>query len=289
MAKRTRSLSRSIIFSVAAITFLLVLVNLRAGEVSQIKLDIGRNIVETARASGVPEYSAREIAGLVSYSVDSLPDTLPVTFIRPGLEGTFAPLFAVTMYADHDNKNNLAVTDIVLQFSTDALNDHRSGQAFVESIVDKFKSKKWERHIETLCPAVTGRSSLLSLDGTIDGFEGCPLDPAFKIDPQDWRTLAKNALSYEWIGDGVLAHLDIHATEDSRGITYRISIEYSDHAIKTKRDEKNFAKRRVEGDKEGLNSTVQYKAGLIRIAKRVKILEANALQRGDTLVPRGPS
>lgn len=69
-------------------------------DVSQIEINLGCNIVETARTSGVPKFGTRNVAGLVSYSVDNLPDDLTVMFARPGFEASFAPIFAVTLYAD---------------------------------------------------------------------------------------------------------------------------------------------------------------------------------------------
>lgn len=274
------------ILAAAMTCILIVYRNLEASDMLEIKVDINKNIHETAKTSGVPKFSTRNIAGLVSYSVDSLPEDIPVTYIRPGFEGSFAPLFALTMYADHDNNNNLAVTDLVLQFSTDALRGHKSGQAFIEQIIAKFRAKKWLRYIAQSCPAVTGRSNFIEIDGTIKSIGACPLDPAYKIAPEEWRTLAKAGLSYEWVGDGVIASLLVRAPEDSRGITYDISLEYEDQNTRSKRAENNLIEKLAEGDKEGWNSTLKYKAGLIKREEKIKVLEANAVKRGDSLVSR---
>jgi len=286
MDKRMKYRTQLALFAIAVASILIVYGNLRASNMLEIKVDIGENIVETAKKSGVPKFSTRNIAGLVSYSVNSLPADIPVSYKRPGFEGSFAPLFALTMYADHDNKNNLAVTDLVLQFSTDLLTDHQSGQAFIERIIAQFGAKKWLRKISEFCPAVTGRSNFIEIDGTINSIEACPLDPAYKIAPAEWRTLAKSGLSYEWIGDGVIASLLVDASEDSRGITYKISLEYMDQEIKSRHDEKNHAEKLAEGDKKGWNSTSEYNAGIIELKEEIKLLEANAIKRGDSLVPR---
>ena len=286
MVKRMKQRTQLALFAVALASILIVYGNLRASNMLEIKVDIGKNIVETAKNSGVPKFNTRNVAGLVSYSVTSLPEDIPVTYKRAGFEGSFAPLFALTMYADHDNKNNLAVTDLVLQFSTDLLTDHQRGQAFIERIITQFSAKKWLRKISEFCPAVTGRSNFLEIDGSIKSIGACPLDPAYKIAPAEWRTLANSGLSYEWIGDGVIASLIVDASEDSRGITYNISLEYMDHEIKTKHDEKNHAEKLAEGDKKGWNSTSKYNAGIIELREEINLLEANAVKRGDSLVPR---
>lgn len=260
--------------------------SLGAKNMLEIKVDIGNNIVETAKKSGIPAFSTRNIAGLVSYSVDSIPENIPVTFIRPGLSASFAPIFALTMYADHENNNNLAVSDVVLQFSTDAVKDHDLGHAFVEAVNAKFSHAKRKRHISPLCPAVTGRSAYIETDGSVKIIGACPLDPAYKVAATEWRLLAKAGITYEWIADGVIATLRVDASEDSRGITYTVFLEYADVAIKAKHDEKNLAEKLADGDRQGWNSSASYNADIIHLKEKVKVLEANAVKRGDSLVPR---
>ncbi len=70
-----------------------------------INIDLGRNIAATARDSGGAKFAMRNVAGLVSYSVNNLPADLPVRFI------------------------------VALHFSTDQVTDHTSGQAFVASLI----------------------------------------------------------------------------------------------------------------------------------------------------------
>lgn len=284
MAERVKYWARGTFLAVLIIFTVIIYRNLRASNMVDIKIDIGRNIVETAKNSGVTRFSIRNIAGLVSYSIDSLPTNIPITYTRPGYEGSFGPLFALTMYADHEHNNNLAVTDLVLQYSADHIKDHRSGQAFIESINAKFRVKRWTRHIPEYCPKVTGRSNFIAIDGGIKIFEACPLDPEYHLSPEEWRTLAVEGLSYEWIGEGVIATLLVRAPEDSRGITYDGSLEYTDQNIQVKRDAKNLAEKLVDSDKQGWNSTEEYKAGIIRVQEKVKVLEANAIKRGDCLV-----
>lgn len=253
---------------------------------SEINVDVGRNIVEIARQSGVPKFAARNIDGLVSYSVNDLPSNLPVRFSRPGLEASFTPIFALTMYADENQKNNLAVTDLVLQFATDAIHDHKAGQAFVNSLISKVAAKKWRRHIPSLCPAVSGRSSFLSIEETVHPFGACPVDPSFRIDSDDWISLAKSGITYEWLGDELVARLTVDTSEDSRGIRYRISLNYQNLSLRLMRDAKSQAAQLAKGDKAGWNSTSKHATKMIEIASEIKVLEANAVARGDSLVSR---
>ena len=263
-----------------------VTIKFKASTMSRIKIDLGKNIVDTASDSGIPDFISRNIDGLVSYSVHDLPADLPVGFVRPGLEASLTSVFDVTMYADEQHKNNLAVTGISLMFRPDQMKTHAAGQAFIESIIAKFADKKWRRRIPPFCPAVTGKSTLLDSNGAVGVMVACPLDPAYKVAPADWQTLALSALSYQWIGDGILATLEVRATDDTRGITYNVGLEYENYLFKSKRDEKNLADKNAKGDKQGWNSTAKYKAGIDELTAKVKVLEANAVARGDQLVSR---
>lgn len=211
MAERINSSVKLAALSVTVVVLAAGILFAKGEDMEQIKVEIGRNITETARDSGIPKFSERNIAGLVSYSVDVLPKDVRATYIRTGFEASHSPLFALTMYADHANKNNLAVTALTLQFSTDHLNSHESGQDFVESIIAQFLSKKWIRFIRESCPAVTGRSNFIEIDGSIRISGACALDPTYKLSPEDWRQLAIAGLSYKWIGEGVIATVLVDA------------------------------------------------------------------------------
>lgn len=278
---------RMLVFGALVITIMIAQFgNSKAKNMSEITFNLGRNIVETAKGSGVPKFTVRNVSGLVSYSVNDLPPDVIVTFSRPTLEASFTSVFAATMYADEDHKNNLIATDIVLQFSTDQVRAHNTGQEFITGIISKFTNKKWARHIPDICPAVTGRSTYTQADGTIGQFEACPLDPLHPINPTDWRTLAGTGLSYEWVGNGVIATLRVDSSEDNRGITYRATLEYVDQIIKSKRQAKNLSEKLAEGDKKGWNSTFKHTENVKRLAEEVRGAEVAAVKRGDKLVMR---
>ena len=253
---------------------------------TSIHVDLGRNIAQTARDSGGAKFSTRNVAGLVSYSVNNLPQELPARFTRPGFEANFDSLFAVTMYADEENENDLAVTDLVLQFSTDQVTDYRSGQAFIASLIKKFTSKNWTRFIPQFCPAVTGRSTLIRADGKIGRFGVCPLDPDDTMSYAEWQILAVEGLSYEWIGEGILATLRVNTSNDSRGITYRVSIEYENKFIRERREVKTLIEDLASGDSRGWRSTLKYHNNIKDLSAEVKAAEIAALRRGDNIVSR---
>lgn len=253
---------------------------------TEIKFDIGRNIIETARDSGISGFTARDVAGLVSYKVNDLPLELTATFGRPGLEISLTSLFAFTMYADRDNKNDLAVENVTLQFAHSPFKSHAEGQAFAEQVISKMNAKKWARHINHHCPAVTGRSSVLGVDGELNITSRCGLDPHYKLATAEWIQLMDAGKEYQWKADGVLATLRISYTNDSRGITYSFFMEFDDFAIKTRRDNELQLQELAEGDKQGWKSTEAYKKTVEEIKEQLQILEANAVKRGDRTLPR---
>lgn len=53
-----------------------------------------------------------------------------------------------------------------------------------------------------------------------------------------------------------------------------------------KSDQENQARDLKEGDAKGWGSTAKYMQGKKETEARNKILEANAIKRGDTVVPR---
>ncbi len=258
--------------------------NLRNDEMSEIKIIVGQNIVEVAKNSGIGYFARRNVAGLISYSVDSLPSDLPVRFIKPGYDASFSKIFAVTLYADQDDKNDLAVNTAVLQFSTDSVQGHDAGQKFVESIIGKFTAKKWTRYIPEFCPAVTGKSNFLQPDGTVELFEVCPLDPTYYIDKLDWQKLVPSGISYEWLGDGVVATLRVSSSDDSRGITYNIWLEYEDQSIRMKHRAKHLSEELREGDEKGWESTRKHLENIKRLNQRVAEAERAAIMRGDQVI-----
>lgn len=258
----------------------------QGNDMPEIKIDIGENVHETAKRSGAPRYSTRNIAGLVSYALVDMPPDIPVHYHRQGYEITALPLYSLRLYADEENANDLAVQTVALQFAHHAVNSHVSAQTFVGALIAQFQNSKWKRFISEFCPAVTGRSAFLNESGEPDGIGNCALDPGYRLPSEDWVRLMEMTQNYKWIGDGVLATLTVGYSDDIRGITYSIHLEFDDFALKRHRNETNLARKLAEGDAQGRNSTIKDKDAKLARKSLVKILEDNARKRGDTVLPR---
>lgn len=252
----------------------------------QIKFDIGRNILETARQSGAPRYTTGNVAGVVSYELVNLPPDIPVFYQRHGYEITARPLFALTLYANEESNDGLAVQTAALQFSKDAAKSHGAAQPFVGDLIAQFQKGKWKRHIDELCPAVSGRSAFLNAADRPERTGFCPLDPQYTLTPEDWILLMGKTQNYQWTGDGVLATLTIGYSDDIRGITYSIDLEFEDLETVIRRETGNLLRDLAEGDAQGWNSTVKHSEEIRERKALLKILEENARKRGDTVLPR---
>jgi hypothetical protein len=143
-----------------------------------------------------------------------------------------------------------------------------------------------EAHVHELCPAVTGRSSFLNETGEVEQIEACPLDPQHRLSTEDWIRLMRMTQDYEWIGDGVLATLTVGYSEDTRGITYSVELEFNHFELKNRRDKANRASKLAAGDANGRNSAEKAMKRMQALKTRIKILEENARVRGDTVINR---
>ncbi|MCR6480170.1 hypothetical protein NU688_28710 [Variovorax sp. ZS18.2.2] len=252
---------------------------------AEIKFDLGKNILETGRASGVPQFETDNINGYISYSVAPVPETVPARYTRPGYEVAWQPIFAFTMYADEGRFPDRRVQSVDLQLSSKVNQTHEEAQAFVEQTIAQFQRGKWQRYYNPMWDTLlTGRSSLLNEKGEI---ESAPMtiDPAYKIPAADWPALVKNVPTWRWVGDGVLASLEISELGNAtRGLDYRMSLEFVLLDVKLKRDAENEARDLKEGDAKGWNSTAKLEEAKKASAELNKRLEANAIKRGDSVI-----
>jgi hypothetical protein len=260
--------------------------NLGANEMFQVKFDMSKNIIETAKGSGAPRWATRDIEGFISYDLVNMPADIPLVYTRAGYEISAMPLYSFTMYADKHSNNNLAVETANLLFHTRALKTHDVAKHFVENLVSQFQRGKWKRYIDELCPAVTGRSSFLDETGKVDTELLCPLDPACRLSSEEWISLMYMGKGYEWMGDGVLATLSVKYSDDIRGITYSIDLKFDDVVVKTRRDEANRLRDLAEGDANGWKSTENETKGIAELKLKNKLLEENARMRGDAVAER---
>ena len=260
--------------------------NFGVDEMLQIKFAVGKNIHDTAKRSGAPKYATRNVAGLVSYKLIDLPSDIALVYDVPEHEIKSLPIFAFTLYADKDSNNDLAVEAASLQFHTDAINSHESAKAFVERLISQFTQGKWRRFVPELCPAVTGRSSFLDEEEQVEQIWNCPVDPTYRMTMDEWVALMAMTQNYQWLGNGVLATLTVGFSNDSRGITYSIQLNFDDIVIKARRENTNERQKLEEGDAEGRNSSATHAAELLKAKARIAILEENARKRGDAFFPR---
>ena len=259
---------------------------IHAENMAAIKFKLGTNIVETAKQSGVPEFSVRDVNGLISYDLTEIPQDIPAVYDIQNNRVSFAPLFAFTMYADRSNKNDLAVDHVTLQFETASIKDHVAGQQFVARLISQMQGSNWMRYVSDRCPAVTGRSSLMDKDGLLKPLPGCALDPTYQIPARDWLQVIESGPIFQWRAANVLASLEISSRENSGEITYTIFMQFDDFEIKRKHEASNLLRDLSEGDKNGWKSTEKNNQNRRKRADLIKDLESNALLRGDSIVQR---
>ncbi|MBD8532007.1 MULTISPECIES: hypothetical protein [unclassified Massilia] len=252
----------------------------------EVQIDIGKNIAATAKASGAAGFSVQNIDGLMMYDANRLSLDVPVRYTRPGYEIALAPTFSLTMYADKRINNNLSVHTAALQVSTRAIKTHVAAQEFVRKVILQFKKGKWQRYINRLCPAVTGRSSILDEKGEVAQIGACALDPDYQLSDQEWAQLMPSVQNYEWVGDGVLAKLTVSYNDFGRGLDYSIDLDFDDLDLKIKRERENLSQELTQGDAKGWKSTEKHLEYVAEMKSRVSILEKNALARGDSIIPR---
>lgn len=254
-------------------------------KMQEIKFDLGKNIVDTAKQSGVPRFEADNIDGYISYSVNAIPAQIPARFTRPNYEIVWQPIFAFTMRADEKRFPDRRVQSVALQLDN-KITTHEAAQAFVEQTLAQFMKGKWRRYYKpewnTL---ITGRSSLLDESGQIDS-SLWTIDPAYKIPAVDWPTVADKGAIWRWVGDGVLASLHVKNFGSGGKLDYRIDLDFELLDVKLKRDAENEARELKEGDAKGWNSTAKYAAAKKDAQARNRILEANAIKRGDSVATR---
>jgi hypothetical protein len=249
------------------------------------EFNLGTNIVATAKATGIPKFEVDNVNGAIEYSAASLPVELPLAFSRPGYNVTVKPAFALSLNADRRRTPDDIVFLASVQVETDGLKSHQSAKEFVNTLLGQFQRGRWSRYIASACPAVSGRSSLFNIAGELDS-EGCSLDPTYEIPLADWRKIFRTRQPFEWLGDAVVAKLTVGYDEDDRGINYTIFLDFEDHKTMAAIDAENELHARKEGDAKGWNTSANAEEALKSTAMKIKVLEANALKRGDRVIPR---
>ncbi len=251
-----------------------------------INFDLGKNINETAKTSGAPRFQVSKTAGLIDYSVNNLPDSIEVRYMRPGYEVVWQPIFAFTMYADEDHFPDQRVETADLQLSTKNFQTHEAAQALVENTINQFQHGSWKRyHDPEWDVLLTGRSSILDEHGAISRSLRT-IDPSYKIPKADWVQVVKGVAKWRWVGDGVLATLDVNGNEDTHGIDYQITMTFTLLEVALKIDAENLARKLKEGDNKGWKSTENHKIKKKENAELNNRLINNAIKRGDSVLQK---
>ncbi len=257
----------------------------KSEHMSEISFDLGKNIQLVARNSGISDYSIQKVGTAQLYSLEALPVDVSLHYVRPSYELRLSPVFSISMYADSENNDGLAVESADIMFPSKLTGSHRSARLLVESIVNEFKKGAWHRYITSDCPAVTGRSALLDENGELDTSNSCAIDPSYRMSEEDWIASMRIGQRFKWIGDGVIAQLSVSYTE-SNNIQYAISLELSNAAIAQRRAQAKLSQQLEAGDKAGWGSTSEYKNALQARKDVIATLEKNALARGDKVLVR---
>lgn len=276
--------------SIIGIIFLLAVgtagaLHFRAKNMLEIKFVVGKNIVETAKQSNIPEFNVSNTNGLLHYQVMQLPPDVIAVYNRPGFEIRSAPVFSLNFWADRGRSKIDAVHAFQVKLDTEKITNHRAAQDLIESIIVQFRAGKWQRRISANCPAVTGRSAYLNVDGAIDS-GGCALDPEFAVSHEDWMTLFATRQSFEWLGDGVFSKLSILYDDAASIPAYEIVLLFEDYKTTFAIDLENEKRRLELGDAKGWNSSATTARELLANQEKIKVLEAHAAKRGDKTLVR---
>jgi hypothetical protein len=273
-----------IVWIVTIIIGMAATMNLKGNQMDTINIDIGKSINETARNSGAPRYAIASHWGATFYEIVDLPKEIVIRYARPGYEIAVRPVFALTMFADAEMNKDLVVELLRFQLSRHAATTHEGARALVEELNTQFRKGAWKRYIPDTCPAVSGRSTYLDEAGEIGGT--CPLDPDYDIPSKDWVELMAGTKAFKWVGDGVVARLEVGFSERGNSIHYAIDLEFRDLKIESKRNTAMEASELKEGDEKGWKSTENHVKALAENALANKRLEKMALARGDQLFLR---
>jgi hypothetical protein len=243
------------------------------------RFDLGRNIMETARKTGLPHFDVTDDFGFIEYDVPEIPRNFVVKFDRPGLEVSWPSLFAFTLSTDHNRDRDDKVQLATLQLSNRALHSDAEAQKFVEDTLAQFVHGKWQRFIPDECPRVTGRSSLLDASGAMDPIGFCPIDPGYRIPPELFVTLLRDQTRrWMWHGDGVYAEFNLRSMKIGNENVYTAFLEF-------KTDD--YVKASNAALEEQYPSSPAERIGNAKKEREaIDVMEAAAIRRGDRVLTR---
>lgn len=260
-------------------------IHYKARNMLEINFLIGENIVETAKKTNIPEFNVSNTNGSLHYQVMQLPSDAVAVYNRKEFEIRTSPVFSINFWADRSRSKINAVHAFQVKIDTQKITSHRAAREFIDSIISQFNKGQWQRRISTYCPAITGRSVFLNADGALDS-DGCALDPTFSMNQDEWINLFANQQNFEWLGEGVFAQLSILYNDRTPQPIYEIVLLFEDYKTKLTIIRDNETRRLELGDAKGWKSSAINAQELIATKETIKILEANAVKRGDKVLVR---
>jgi hypothetical protein len=274
MSKRL-ALSASVLAALAIAAGVFFLVRPRKA-VHEVRFDLGKNIMETARRSGVPSFDVTNDFGLIEYGVVELPKNVVVMFARPGLEVGWPAVFSFTIVANHNRSPDDIADQASLQLSNSALRNTEEARRFVDSTLAQFARSNWQRFIPEWCPRVTGRSSVLDESGAVDRIAACPIDPSYRIPAESFAAFFDTTRYWIWHSGDVYARFKLNRMTISGEDVYTAFLEFENEddvrAVAQNdvpRDRRSPAERLIDAQKE---------------RRAIQALEAAAIRRGDKVL-----
>jgi hypothetical protein len=248
------------------------------------QISIGNNIEETRIASGLDGFAADDVNGNIRYTAKGFMPGIAVKFGNGGSAIEIKPVFGLSLNTDRKRMDDLRVYRAGVQIDSAGINSHSAARHYLASLLNQFKQGNWERWVPDYCPAVTGRSSALDINGTLSG--ECPLDPHHVFSEEDFITLFRHQQTYQWLDNNVRATLEVSYSTRNEKVVYDFYVKFEDHAVVSLIASESAERERKQGDAKGWNSSQEYEKQ--RMARKIMIaqLERNATLRGDRVIVR---
>ncbi len=256
-----------------------------------IRFDLGRDI-HASRESGLRQEGLDSRpdrkAQYIYYESGDIPHAALVEYTRPGYQLALPHVHRLTLSANvkwyPDNRVYQAELELQSSLLPSPFYSHGQAQALVQDIIGQFRQGKWQRYLDPGDPRVTGRSSILDEFGQVDS-NPASIDPAYTLLPEEWATLQTKR--WYWIGDGVLATLDVSSFERNRDAvypSYSIELDFEDlathQAFWSARETESLREADAKGWK-GTERAIREQTEREALNKR---LRAHALARGDRVI-----
>ena len=259
------------------------------------EFQLGKTLEETAKKTTLP-LSGQNNWGMVNAGVIGLADGVYGRYVEPGYELKLGPLAGIEFYADTNRYPSKKVETVQVTLRLDHITTLQQAYDYAYGLISQFQNSKWKRYIPEVCPRLQGKSSILD-QAQIEALSqpdlrnfiglGCPIDPTYKPNFEDWKKFAGSdqGASYLWHdGAGKVAKLDLTLSETDpakfKSRNFRIDLEFELQEVMLDNE-----KGRLEAD---LKQPWGERIAKVEIEKRRirDLLEAMALKREEQLAER---